>query len=166
MLLSLLQRDGQLLGRKWLGQESERSVAHALNRQFHRPHPGDHHHQRPGRPRLELLEQIGPFPIGQADVHDHQVEIVFGEQILRLGQGAGGCDVVALIPQLLFEALPDHQVVFQDDDFFYRHRLLDIASGSRWEALSCMAAWPRPRSAGLPACPAAGFPAGSRCALP
>src|SRR5581483_2127235 len=120
-VLGLLERDFELVVGKGLEQVIERTVAHAFDGGFHGPKAGDHHDERLLRARLEFAQKIGALAVGEADVDEHQVEGVFGEEFVRAGDGAGGGDVVAALAELLLEVFATDQVVFEHDDFFNGH---------------------------------------------
>ena len=127
VFLGLLERDGQMLRGKRLGQEGERAVAHALDRHVHRAVARNHHHQRLGRAGIHLLEQVDAVAIGQAHIDDHQIEVIVGQQRLRFGQSARAAHFVAAVAQLGFEGFANDQVVLQHNDFFNRHKLISFS---------------------------------------
>src|SRR5207248_2209020 len=95
---------------------------------------GDHYDQRLHRPGLKLFEKLSAFTVWQTDIDDHQVEVVLVQKFLGGGQGIGRSNIVTLVSELLFEVFAYDQVVFQNDNLFYRHRLLDLSFARAPEA--------------------------------
>jgi len=120
-ILGLLERDFQLVVGKGLEHVIEGAVAHAFDGGFDGTEAGDHDDEGPLGARLKLAQEVGAFAIGQADVHEDEVERVLGEDFMGAGDGAGGGDVIAALAQLVFEVFPDDGVVFENDDFFQGH---------------------------------------------
>ncbi len=121
VFFGLFEGDGQVLGRNRLGEERERSVAHALDGHVHRSVVRDHHDQRAGGPGVDLFKQFDAVAIRQFHVDDHQVEVVLAEQFDGAGDVLGAGDIVSAVSELLLEGLANDKVVLQYDDFFDRH---------------------------------------------
>ena len=120
-IFGLLQGDGQLVGREGLEHVIKRAVAHAIDGRFDGAEPGDHDDEWLLGLGLYFAEQISAFAVWEADIKENEVKGVPGHQFPGAGNGVGGGDIVALLPQLLLEVATNNLVVFKDNDFFNRH---------------------------------------------
>src|SRR5688572_3807697 len=91
---------------------------------------------------MKLLEQIGAHPIGETNVNDHEIEVVFGKKFLGFGDRGRGGDIITAISLLLLQTFSDDQVVFQDDDLFDGHRLCGYYLGSAAVRQVFLLKWP------------------------
>jgi hypothetical protein len=72
--LRLLEDDLNLAGREGLDQVVEGAGAHAGDRAFDRSVAGDDHDRRPLGQQADAFKKLVPVAVGQAHVHEHQVE--------------------------------------------------------------------------------------------
>src|SRR6185312_9553422 len=93
----------------------KRAVLHAFHGGFDAAEAGRDDTKRFLRALLNRLEQFGAVAIGQTDVEENKIEIVFAKQFRGGCDGGDGSDIVAAAAQALFEVVANDQIVFQNN---------------------------------------------------
>ena len=85
-LLGLLESDIYLVRGKRLDQVIKSAIPHAGHGRFDGCMAGHHDHQRLDRSILQNPQNFGSLAVGQANVHEDQVKVVFAQVVLSNGQ--------------------------------------------------------------------------------
>ncbi len=119
--LRLLQDNFDLAGREGLDQVVKSAGPHAGHGAFNRAVAGDDDDRRPLWQQADPLQELKAVAIGQAHIHEHQVERFVRDKVLRVRQATGHDHAVILAAKDLAQDIPDDQFIVQNQDLFERH---------------------------------------------